>query len=41
MRGGLHAVNDSLGAPMSLAATRVDLDAAGDAAIKANTVNRA
>jgi hypothetical protein len=41
IRGGLHAVNDALGAPMRLAATRVDLDAAGAAAIKANTVNKA
>jgi len=41
VRGGLHAVNDGLNAPMSLAATRVDLDAEGAAAIKANTVNKA
>jgi hypothetical protein len=41
VRGGVHAVNDALRAPMSLPATRVDLDAAGAAAIKANTVNQA
>ena len=41
VRGGLHAVNDGLDAPMSLAATRVDLNDAGAAAIKANTVNKA
>ncbi len=41
VRGGLHQVNDGIGAPWSLQATRVDLDAAGAAAIKANTVNRA
>ena len=41
VRAGLHAVNQQLGVPLSLAATRVDLDAAGAAAIKANTVNQA
>ncbi len=41
VRAGLHAVNRGLGAPLSLGATRMDLDAAGAAAIKANTVNRA
>ena len=41
VRAGLHAVNDGLGVPLSLEATRVDLDIAGAAAIKANTVNRA
>jgi hypothetical protein len=41
VRAGLHAVNDGLGVPLSLAATRVDLDVAGAAAIKANTVNKA
>jgi hypothetical protein len=41
VRGGVHAVNDALGVPMSLPATRVDLDAAGAAAIKANAVNQA
>jgi hypothetical protein len=41
VRGGLHAVNEALNAPMRLAATRVDLDAAGAAAIKANAVNKA
>jgi hypothetical protein len=40
-RGGLHAVNEALGVPLSLTATRVDLDAAGAAAIKANAVNQA
>jgi hypothetical protein len=41
VRAGLHAVNEQLGVPLSLAATRVDLDAAGAAAIKANAVNHA
>jgi hypothetical protein len=41
VRAGLHAVNDGLGVPLSLQATRVDLDIAGAAAIKANTVNKA
>jgi hypothetical protein len=40
-RGGIHAVNEALGAPLSLAGTRVDLDDQGAAAIKANVVNRA
>jgi hypothetical protein len=41
VRAGLHAVNQGLNVPLSLQATRVDLDAAGAAAIKANTVNKA
>jgi hypothetical protein len=41
VRAGLHAVNEALGVPLSLTATRVDLDAAGAAVIKANTVNQA
>jgi hypothetical protein len=41
VRAGLHRVNEGLGVPLSLAATRVDLDAAGAAAIKANAVNQA
>ena len=41
VRAGIHAVNDALGAPMRLAATRVDLDAAGAAAMKVNAVNQA
>jgi hypothetical protein len=41
VRAGLHAVNEGLNVPLSLTATRVDLDAAGAAAIKANTVNKA
>ena len=41
VRAGLHAVNDALGVPLTLSATRVDLDAAGAAAIKANAVNQA
>jgi hypothetical protein len=40
-RGGIHAVNEALKAPLSLAGTRVDLGAAGEAVIKANTVNGA
>jgi hypothetical protein len=40
-RGGLHRVNEGLNVPLSLTATRVDLDDAGAAAIKANTVNQA
>ena len=40
-RAGLHRVNQTLGAPLSLASTRVDLNEAGAAAIKANTVNQA
>jgi hypothetical protein len=38
---GLDAVNARLEGPLSLAATRSDLDAAGAAAIKANSVNQA
>lgn len=41
VRAGLHAVNEALGVPLSLPSTRVDLDLAGAAAIKANTVNKA
>jgi len=41
VRAGLHQVNESLNVPLSLASTRVDLDAAGAAAIKANAVNQA
>ena len=41
VRAGLHAVNEALGVPLSLTATRVDLDAAGAAQIKANAVNGA
>ena len=41
MRAGLHEVNEGLGVPLSLTATRVDLDAVGAAAIKANAVNQA
>lgn len=41
VRAGLHTVNEALGVPLSLTSTRVDLDAAGAAAIKANTVNQA
>jgi hypothetical protein len=40
-RGGLHAVNDALGVPLSLTSTRVDLNEAGAAQIKVNTVNQA
>lgn len=40
-RGGIHAVNEALGVPLRLGDTRVDLDARGAAAIKANAVNRA
>ena len=40
-RAGIHAVNQALGVPLRLADTRVDLDARGAAAIKANTVNAA
>ncbi|HEY4029988.1 MAG TPA: phytanoyl-CoA dioxygenase family protein [Caulobacteraceae bacterium] len=40
VRAGLHAVNEGLNVPLSLTATRVDLDAAGAAQIKANTVNQ-
>ena len=41
VRAGLHQVNDSLGVRWSLRDTRIDLDAAGAAAIKANSVNKA
>jgi len=41
VRAGLHAVNEALNVPLSLAATRVDLDSEGAAAIKANAVNQA
>ncbi len=41
VKAGLHAVNEGLGVPLSLTATRLDLDAAGAAQIKANTVNGA
>jgi hypothetical protein len=41
VRAGLDAVNRDLGAPLSLDATRVDLDGVGAAAIKANSVNLA
>ena len=41
VKAGLHAVNEGLGVPLSLTATRVDLDAAGAAQIKANRVNGA
>jgi hypothetical protein len=41
VRAGLHAVNESLNVPLSLTATRVDLNEAGAAAIKANAVNQA
>jgi hypothetical protein len=40
-RGGINAVNESLGVPLRLGDTRVDLDARGAAAIKGNTVNGA
>ena len=40
-RAGLHRVNEGLNVPLSLTSTRVDLDAAGAAAIKANAVNQA
>jgi hypothetical protein len=40
-RGGIHAVNEALNVPLSLAGTRVDLGADGAAVIKANTVNGA
>jgi hypothetical protein len=40
-RAGLHRVNEGLNAPLSLTSTRVDLDEAGAAAIKANAVNQA
>jgi hypothetical protein len=40
-RAGLHRVNETLGVPLSLASTRVDLDEAGAAALKANAVNQA
>ena len=41
VRGGLHDVNAALGTPMRLQSTRVDLDAAGAAAIKFNAVTQA
>ena len=41
VRGGLHEVNAALGTPMRLQSTRVDLDAAGAAAIKFNAVTQA
>ena len=41
VRAGLHRVNEGLHVPLSLESTRVDLDAVGAAAIKANTVNQA
>jgi ectoine hydroxylase-related dioxygenase (phytanoyl-CoA dioxygenase family) len=41
VRAGLHSVNAGLGAPLSLPATRVDLNGAGAAALKVNSVNRA
>ncbi len=41
VRAGLHAVNAALGVPLSLDATRVDLDGSGAAAVKVNSVNRA
>jgi hypothetical protein len=40
-RGGLDAVNAALAGPLRLGDTRSDLDAAGAARIKANSVNRA
>jgi len=40
-RAGIHAVNEALGVPLRLGDTRVDLDARGAAAIKANAVNGA
>ena len=41
VKAGLHAVNEGLNVPLSLTATRVDLNEAGAAQIKANTVNGA
>lgn len=41
VRAGLHAVNEGLSVPLSLTATRIDLNEAGAAQIKANTVNGA
>jgi hypothetical protein len=41
VRAGLHAVNEGLNVPLSLTATRVDLNEAGAAQIKANAVNGA
>jgi hypothetical protein len=41
VKAGLHAVNEGLGVPLSLTSTRVDLNEAGAAQIKANTVNGA
>jgi len=38
---GIDAVNATLKGPLSLAATRRDLDARGRATIKANSVNQA
>ena len=40
-RGGLHAVNEALGVPLALTATRTDLDAAGAAQVKFNAVLKA
>ena len=40
-RSGIHAVNEALSVRLRLGDTRVDLDARGAAAIKANTVNEA
>ena len=40
-RAGIHEVNAALGVPMALRSTRVDLDAAGAAAIKFNAVIQA
>lgn len=38
---GIDAVNAALDGPLALDATRIDLDAAGAARIKANSVNQA
>ena len=40
-RAGIDQVNAQLAGPVSLASTRVDLDAAGAAVIKQNAVNAA
>ncbi len=41
VKAGIDQVNATLRGPLSLTATRVDLDVAGAAVIKANTVNQA
>lgn len=41
VRGGIHDLNTTLGVPMTLRSTRVDLDAVGAAAMKFNAVIQA